>query len=166
MRRLKLLVILLACIAGPMLAGAVLAGPLDEANAAYVKGDYAAAADLYRPLAEQGNATAQYTLGTLYERGRGVAKDQATAVAWFRKAADQGDAKAQFNLGFRYSAGLDVSQDDVQAYMWLDLAAAQRTAFAEDDRKRIVQTRDIVALKMPPAQLTAAKKLVQEWKPK
>ena len=161
MRRWKLLLVLIPFIVGPAFAG-----PLEDASAAFTRGDYAAAADLWRPLAEQGNATAQYNLGALYERGRGVAKDQAAAVEWFRKAANQGNAKAQFNLGFRYSAGTDVPQDDVQAYMWLELAASQRTAFTEEDRKRIVQTRDIVALKMPPAQLTAAKKLVQEWKPK
>jgi len=161
MRLLKLLLILFVCVSGPALAG-----PLEDANALYAKGDFSAAYELYRPLAEQGNANAQYNLGVMYERGRGVAKDQATAVDWYRKAADQGNAKAQFNLGFRYSAGQDVPKDEVKAYMWLNLAAAQRTVFKDEDRRRIIETRDIVALNMAPAQLAEAKKLTQDWKPK
>ena len=54
---------------------------------------------LLRPLADQGDATAQYDLGLMYAKGQGVPQDYAEAVKWFRKAADQGDASAQYNLG-------------------------------------------------------------------
>jgi hypothetical protein len=40
------------------------AGPYEEALAAYGHGDYVTAIQLLRPLAEQGNAEAQYTLST------------------------------------------------------------------------------------------------------
>jgi uncharacterized protein len=49
--------------------------------------------ELWRPLAERGNADAQNRLGVAYELGKGVPQDYATAVSWYRKAADQGDAK-------------------------------------------------------------------------
>ena len=42
-----------------------------------------------RQAAEQGDAAAQYTLGRLYELGRGVPKDEAKAAHWYRKAAEQ-----------------------------------------------------------------------------
>ena len=48
-----------------------------------------------RNAAEQGNAAAQYSLGVMYDNGRGVPGDDARAV-WFRKAAEQGlDAARQ-----------------------------------------------------------------------
>ncbi len=46
-----------------MLTGGAAAGPLEEGFAAYDRGDYATALRLFRPLAEQGDADAQYNLG-------------------------------------------------------------------------------------------------------
>ena len=40
---------------------------------AYKSGDYATALREWRPLAEQGNADAQYNLGVMYYNGKGVA---------------------------------------------------------------------------------------------
>jgi hypothetical protein len=47
------------------LAAPVAAEPLDDATAAADKGDYATALQLLRPLAEQGNARAQFKLGSM-----------------------------------------------------------------------------------------------------
>ena len=52
---------------------------LDEAVAAYQRGDYASAFREFRPLAEQGNANAQYNLGIMYDNGQGVSQDYAGA---------------------------------------------------------------------------------------
>ena len=49
--------------------------------------------------AEQGDASAQFRLGFMYNTGEGVPQDDAEAVKWYRLAAEQGDASAQFNLG-------------------------------------------------------------------
>jgi TPR repeat protein len=51
-----------------------------------------------RNAAEQGNATAQFDLGMMYENGRGVPRDDAQAVVWFRKAAEQGLDAARAKL--------------------------------------------------------------------
>ena len=80
----------------------------DQGMAAVSRGDYATAYRLWRPLADQGNASAQYNLGFMYDNGQGVPQDYAAAVGWYRKAADQGDASAQYNLGFMYGNGLGV----------------------------------------------------------
>jgi TPR repeat protein len=45
-----------------------------------------------RPLAEQGDAKAQFALGNLYYFGQGTLQDYVEAVKWFRKAAEQGYA--------------------------------------------------------------------------
>ena len=51
-----------------------------------------------RLSADQGNATAQYSLGISYSIGLGVPQDDAEAVRWYRLSAEQGDADAQYNL--------------------------------------------------------------------
>ncbi|WP_052446196.1 tetratricopeptide repeat protein [Aeromonas fluvialis] len=50
----------------------------------------------------QGNASAQFNLGVMYERGRVVEQDHTLAVSWYRKAAEQGAAIAQYKLGLIY----------------------------------------------------------------
>ena len=65
-----------------------------DAIEAYDQGDYATTFAESRPLAEAGDADAQYMLGFLYERGEGVARDRTRAYAWYSLAARQGDAFA------------------------------------------------------------------------
>ena len=116
---------LLACVLSlcPVAPGS--AGPGEDGARAFERGDYATTLRLWRPLAEQGNATAQYFIGLMYTEGKGVPQDDAVAVEWYRKAAEQGLADAQFALGFMYDEGKGVPQDDALAYMWFNLAAAQ-----------------------------------------
>jgi TPR repeat protein len=52
-----------------VVSGAAVAGPLENALAAHDKGDDATALRLIRPLAEQGSADAQYSLGVMYFAG-------------------------------------------------------------------------------------------------
>ncbi|WP_307781402.1 tetratricopeptide repeat protein [Psychrobacter sp. H8-1] len=56
-------------------------------------------------LANQGNASAQYNLGVMYYKGKGVQKNNAKAVEWFKQAAKQGHTKSQYNLEIMYSNG-------------------------------------------------------------
>jgi len=66
---------------------------------AHDRGDYATALREWKPLAEQGHATAQYNnLGLMYAEGQGVPKNNETAVKWYRLAAEQGDAAAQHEM--------------------------------------------------------------------
>jgi TPR repeat protein len=51
-------------------------GGLKEGYEALSKQDYATAIKEYRPLAERGNAEAQYRIGRMYEFGKGYPKDQ------------------------------------------------------------------------------------------
>jgi uncharacterized protein len=105
-------------------AGSVAAGPFEEIDAAYMKGDYATALRLMRPLAEQGNVSAQYNLGFMFDNGQGVPQDHATAVSWYRKAAEQGHAAAQNNLGVKFAnGGQGVPQDYAAAASWYRKAA-------------------------------------------
>lgn len=106
-------------LCGPAWAG------FEEGLAAYKRYDYAAALEEWRPLAEQGDANAQYYLGELYQQGRGVRREVATAVDWYRMAAEQGQVDAQLRLAELYEAGRGVPRDIAEAVRWL-LEAARR----------------------------------------
>jgi hypothetical protein len=73
-------------------------------------------------LADQGDPSAQYTLGTRYATGEDVAQDYATAARWFQRAAEQGLVVAQDTLGNYYFAGRGVSRNINEAYYWSVLA--------------------------------------------
>ena len=118
-------------------------------------GDYATALREWTPLAEQGDADAQYNLGVMYEKGRGVLQDYKTAVKWYRLAAEQGNASAQSNLGVMYAIGQGVIQDDVYAHMWGNIAASNGNEGGGE-------LRDIVAKEMTPADISTAQKLARE----
>jgi len=51
---------------------------------AYARGDYATVLKEWQPLAEQGDAYAQFSLGHLYHGGHGVPQDYVKAVRWYR----------------------------------------------------------------------------------
>ncbi len=106
---------------------------LDEGMAAAKRGDHATALREWRPLAEQGNAKAQFFLGVMYDRGLGVTQDYAEAVRWYRKAAEQGHAEAQHDLGVMYGEGQGVPQDYAEAVRWYRKAAEQGHAYAQSN---------------------------------
>jgi uncharacterized protein len=176
-------------------ASSVAAGALEDGVAAYEKGDYATALRLLRPIADQGDAGAQYNLGLMYANGQGVPQDYAAAVNWYRKAAEQGDNGAQVNLGLMYDNGQGVQQDYATAMSWYRKAAEQGDAAAKyflavmyeygrgvpqdyvtahmwfnlaaaEGNEVAVFYRDDLGAKMTPAQIAEAQKLAREWKPK
>jgi len=89
---------------------------------AYERADYKTAYREWLSLAEQGDARAQFELGTLYDDGKGVARDDAEAVKWYRRATEHGYDLAQYTLGMSYYIGEGVPQDYIQAYAWFNLA--------------------------------------------
>jgi uncharacterized protein len=115
------------------LATPVAAGPLEDAEAAFNRGDYVTAFRVVRPLADQGNAKAQALLGTMYENGGGVAQDLTEAVKWLRKAAEGGEVTAQDYLGVLYATGdSGLEQDYSQATKWYRKAADQGNPHAQN----------------------------------
>ena len=58
------------------------AGPLEDADAAIKRRDYTTAVQLIRPLAEQGDANAQYKLAVFYDNSLGVPQDKVSAYMW------------------------------------------------------------------------------------
>jgi len=148
-----------------------------------------------RLLAEQGNAEAQFNLGLLYDRGRGVPEDKSEALRWYRRAATQGDMFAQNALGDKYWEGTGVPKDDTKAVWWWRLAADKGFAPAQHSLGKLLsgggqgvpsdkiqaymwlalsaaqgdeeagRQSDLLAKQLKPAEMTNAKKLVKQWKP-
>ncbi len=87
--------------------------------------EYEDAYNILRPLAEQGDAEAQFLIGHMHRTGQGVTKDETEAVRWYRLAAEQGNSDGEYLLGLMYSEGWGVAQDDQQAKEWLLRAAKQ-----------------------------------------
>jgi hypothetical protein len=130
--------------------------PADSGWDARERKDYATAMRVWRPLAVEGNATAQFGLGTLYYDGAGVPRDYAKAAFWFRQAAEQGQGVAQEALGDIYGTGEGVSRDYPIAYMWLSLAAGSGVG-------RAAETRDKLERLMTPAQIAEAQQRTTAW---
>lgn len=80
-RRAALLATLLLTVPATGSAG------YDEGIDALNRQDYALALAELRPLAQQGNAKAQWALAYMYRRGLGVPKDPAKADEWERRSA-------------------------------------------------------------------------------
>ena len=122
---------------------------------------WAQSATAVQTLAEQGDAKAQFALGTMYRDGQGVAQDYAEALRWWRKAAELGVVDAQFALANMYAGGLGIAQDNILAHMWYDIAMAQ----TGDAWLRGIagSNRDVLAARMTPADISKAQRLMAEW---
>ncbi len=105
------------------LSSGVLADDFEEAQAAYRRHDYQRVLQLMQPLAERGDAGAQYILGNLYSKGLGVDKDYRQAARWYTQSAEQGMAQAQFNLALLYAYGRGVQRDTAKAMYLYEQAA-------------------------------------------
>lgn len=108
--------LLAAAMAAPLCAQSVKAG-ID----AWQRADYPAAIAIWRPLAEGGDADAQFNLGQAYRLGRGVPLDLAAAKIWFERAARSGHLDAETTLGLLVFQ----NGDRAEGLKWLKQAADQ-----------------------------------------
>ena len=188
MNRLLILPVLLLTL---LVGNPAFSADFHKGVTAYKSGDFATALREWKPLAEQGDASAQFNLGMMYQKGIGVPRGYKTAVKWYRLATEQGFARAQTNLGVMYQEGIGVPQDYKTAVKWYSLSAKQGDAFAQfnlglmyglgqgvtqDDFYAHMwgnlgasngnedggKLRDIVAKGMTPADISTAQKLARE----
>ena len=124
MRRLLALLLLLL----PLPAAA---DDFSDAVAAYADADYEKAYQLWRPLAESGDAGAMFDLGVLYWEGQGIPRNRPLAIEWWQRAAKNGVAAAQHNLSLAHYLGEEVAQDAHKALSLARLAAQQEHDYAK-----------------------------------
>lgn len=108
--------ILIAIAGAPLSAQSVKAG-----IEAWQKADYSTAVAIWRPLAQAGDADAQFNLGQAYRLGRGVPINLALAQSWFEKAATTGHLDAATTLGLL----LFQNGNQAAGLKWLKQAAEQ-----------------------------------------
>jgi len=107
---------LIAFAAAPLSAQSVKAG-ID----AWQRADYSGAIAIWRPLAEKGDADAQFNLGQAYRLGKGVPLNLGAAQSWFERAANSGHLDAQTTLGLL----LFQNGNQPEGIKWLRKAAEQ-----------------------------------------
>jgi hypothetical protein len=135
---------------------------LRQGISAFNRQDYMRASQVFIPLAERGEASAQTYLGFMFETGRGVPQNYTEAAMWYRRAAEQGDSLAQYSLGLLYDHGQGVPRDIVEANKWLNLSTAGAPRRAREARARI---RDAVTTKMTRGEIARARLRALEWAP-
>ena len=111
----------------------VAAQDLMEGYDAFETGDYATALQEWRPLAEQGDADAQFILGGMYLNGRGVPQDYDEAVKWYRLATKQWDADRQWIFSHKQHDGDGALKKNADTVEWYRLAAEKGNASAQAD---------------------------------
>ena len=139
--------------------------PAQKAMAAYMRHDYPEAAELWKPLAEKGDAQAAASVGSLYEYGlNGMTKDENEAAKWRKMAAMLGDGGSQEALGEKYADGEGVPKDNVRAYVWLSLglAKAQTGPWKSWFPQQIVRKLQAVTAQLSPAELQRAQIMLQQ----
>jgi TPR repeat protein len=99
------------------------AGPLEDAEAAIGKGDYASALQLLITLVDQDNTQAERLLGIMYIKGLGVPQDYKMGMRWMRVAANKGLAEAENDVALLYQRGWGVDRNDAEAIKWYRRAA-------------------------------------------
>jgi TPR repeat protein len=182
----------LAFVATLLFAAPAYAADYDAGLAAYESGKYDAALTEWQPLAESGDARAQFGLGMMYANGFGVEMNDGKALHWFKEAAAQDYAEAQYRIGVMHQNGWGVPMDDETAADWYMEAAKQGYTDAQValgqvyaaeycvrydpvqaykwfaiaaklDDVDAAEKRDTIAKKLEPAELEQAKALVDEW---
>ncbi|MGB1799531.1 MAG: tetratricopeptide repeat protein [Gammaproteobacteria bacterium] len=115
---------ILAAIAALTLSVNSFADTLQEGYEAVRNGNPEQGHAILQPLAEQGNADAQYAVAVLYREGWGVEKSLETAAGYYQKSAEQDHRDAMFEMGWLYQVGEGgLVKDYAKSAMWYQKSA-------------------------------------------
>ncbi|MFP6688403.1 MAG: SEL1-like repeat protein, partial [Alphaproteobacteria bacterium] len=101
------------------------------AYAAYTRGDYQTAHDMWLVLAKRGDADAQFNVAALYDNGWGIERDIETAARWYERAAARNIAPAELALAHILRHGEISEPDGEQALRHIRSAAHRGSARAQ-----------------------------------
>jgi len=135
----------------------------DVAWMAYRDGNFPQAVPVFARLAKLGHPVAQWLMGNIYFFGQGIPKDYAKSHAMFEASAMQGYFAAFAPTAQMYVQGLGVPAEPAKAYYWYNIAAAQLPDSAQ--RTDMMDRREGVAASLTPAQIEAAQKRANKFKP-
>jgi len=107
----------------------------------------------YQLAAERGLGLAAYTLGEMFERGRGVEKDETAAQEWFRRGAELKSEPArqrrQAHLIDKINSTFDVGQIEAAMAAWKNLDPQHRLPAAGTYRLELVRMLEDNARHLP-----------------
>lgn len=102
-----------------------------ETQARFLKTTCPQKLDLYRHLANKGEAWAMYNIGVAYAKGNGVPQSDDVALTWYMFAAEKENIDAYMALGKLYSDGTAFKPDYTAALDWYTKAATAGDATAQ-----------------------------------
>lgn len=105
---------------------------LESGIAAYEADDFATALAELKPLADGGDAEAQFTLSWMYRAGSGVPSSLEQAARLLRQAADQNHGQAMIELSTFLFYGLGLPPDIPEGVHLLEMAVSQGIPEAQD----------------------------------
>jgi hypothetical protein len=156
-----LAVVLMAALALGVSVSLARADLQDGVNA-YYEGNFAVALENLQPEADAGDPVAQYFLGEMYLRGKGVEQNFEQAAAWYEKAAVGGHADAQSAIGSLEMLGLGVARHPTSGYFWLIVSVVWEDS---DLRDAAMAALGQVAVQLSPEQKRImARAALPEWK--
>ncbi len=158
----------------------------------FERAEFSAAVQVLTPLANSGDAKAQYVLGVMYLNGMANPPSEASAAELMIKSGEAGFEKAQVELARMYREGHGVEQDFAKSLLWSKKAAeagdvgaqlqvADAFAFGHGVKPDPVEAykwyeiavlywgplavnaRDLVAKSMTPDQVAKAKAAAEDW---
>jgi hypothetical protein len=100
------------------------AGKLDDGVLAFERQNYAMAYEKLLPLAEKGNAKAQYYIGEILVGGLGVSGDMRKGVYWLEQSVNNQYYMAARTLGKMYLSGFGVPMNTEKGASYLLLSQA------------------------------------------
>lgn len=106
---------------------------------AYDSGDFAAAFEIWLPLAQSRNLTAQRNVAHLLRRGLGVERDPQRAADFLERAARYGLPGAMADLAQVYSIGDGRPRDIEKAAFWMGEAARRGHAGAQYEFAQLLE---------------------------
>jgi cell division septation protein DedD len=134
--------------AAPSTAPVTVAAPnVRSGIEAWQAGNYALAIGNWRPLADRGDADAQYNIAQAYFLGRGVPQNANLAEQWYARAARQGHEQAQANYGLL----LFQNGRRREAMPWIEQAAGRGDPRAQYVLGTALYNGDLVAQDLPRA---------------
>jgi len=110
---------------------------IDDAVHAMREGNFAEAYCIMRPLADNGDAEAQYNIGWMYLNGYGLTVNDNLALEWWQRASDQGYVDATFSMAMLYGLGEGQVKKDMNRAIDLYLKAAEA---GHEDARMIVKS--------------------------
>lgn len=99
------------------------AAELEDGIAAYDRNDFKQALSILQPLANNGDPSAQFTMGLIAYNGLGAAQDYSQAMKWFLGAASKNLAAAEYCVGVMHAHGQGVTANQKTALDWYKRAA-------------------------------------------